>query len=282
MSNENNAPTPSEDVRSLDPVALHALATCLLDYGDTGPPRLLVGAVSAQLPSEVTVPADAQVLGSLERDDGDVLVVCESEQGAGPLVVFYRAHLVTAGWYEPARPTQGGFMVGTSDGERHWLQFCKSRRGPSLEVSLRQRSEEPTRVRLTFRRDGRHGPCAYEERASPYPDHLLPNLPPPTGSRQVPGGGSASSDYASSDAQLDTTLDLAAVAEHYADQLVSAGWQLEGRGADPVLAWHTWRFTDSDGERWQGLFLARTRPTLPGEVLLHLRVDRLEGPPAGA
>lgn len=275
MPNENTMPTQAE-VRSLDPVALHALATRLLDYGGAGPPRLLVGAVSAQLPSEATLPPDARILGSLEREDGDVVVVCERDQPADVVVAAYRDQLAAAGWYEPARPTHGGFTIGTSDEVRHWLQFCRSRRGPSLAVSVHQRPGEATHLSVTFRRDGRHGPCASEAHASRYPDHLLPNLAPPPGSRQVAGGGSASSDYASSDAELDTALDLAAVAEHYAAQLAGAGWQLEGRGVDLALAWHTWRFVDDDGEGWQGLFLARARPTLPGEVLLHLRVDRLE------
>lgn len=275
MANDHEDSTAASNVSSPEFAALHALAVRLIDDTGIGQTLLRVGSVSTQLPFEVSVPADGKVLGSLERENGDVTVVFDIDQAAIEVTSYYRLQLTTAGWYEPeTRRSVGGFEVGTGTGEHHWLQFCKSRRGPGLELSVQQRDGQPTAVRLFLRNDGRYGSCAYEERLSPY-EELLPSLTPPAGRRQMPGSGAASSDFQFSDAILETDDDLALVGDYYAAQLVAAGWQSEGRGDDPQLVWHSWTFVDAEDERWQGLFLARPRTALPGEVLLHLRVDRL-------
>jgi hypothetical protein len=275
MSNEHEDATTPNNNPSPEVAALTALATRLIDDTGTDQPRLRVGSVSAQLPLEVPVPEGSTVLGSLERENGDVTVVFDCDRTATDIVAFYRLQLTAAGWYEPARHrATGGFMVGAGAGERHWLQFCKSRRGLGLELSVQQRGAQLTSVRLALQSDGRYGPCAHEERQSPYQERL-PSLSPPANSRQMPGSAAASSEFQFSDAILETDEDLASVGDHYAAQLVAAGWQSKGRGVDPQLVWHSWTFDDREGERWQGLFLARTRTLLPGEVLLHLRVDRL-------
>ncbi|GEM_PF-6564671 len=58
-----------------DIAALHALAVRLLDDTGTGQSQLHVRSVSAQLPLEVTVPDGSTVLGSLERETGDVAIL---------------------------------------------------------------------------------------------------------------------------------------------------------------------------------------------------------------
>lgn len=275
MPNEHKDATAASNLSSPAFAALHALAARLIDDTGGDQPGLSVGSISARLALEVPVPEGSTVLGSVERETGDITAVFDSDRTVSDIVAFYRLHLTAAGWYEPAtRRTAGGFTVGTGVGARHWLQFCKSRRGPGLELCVQQRDGRPTAVRLDLRRDGRYGPCAYEERRSSY-EQLLPRLTPPAGRRQMPGSGAASSDCQFSDAILETDDDLASVGDHYAGQLVAAGWQSAGRGVDPQLVWHSWTFVDQEGEQWQGLFLARSRTSLPGEVLLHLRVDRL-------
>jgi hypothetical protein len=281
MVNEHKDSTQAPHSPSPDGEALHALAVRLLDYAGTENLKLLVGVASNQLPADIPLPDGSRLLGSLERNDA-ITVVFDSALDAAAVVALYRTSLTDGGWYEPVRRTyNSGFTFGTTTGTRDWLQLCRSRRGPSLELSVWQGDGQPTQVQLTFRRDGRHAACAHEERASPYGE-WLPQLSPPPNSRQVPGGGSASSDFQSSDATLTTALDLAAITDHYTAQLAAAGCQPEGRGVGSALAWHTWTFVDQEGEPWQGLFMARTRPNLPGEVLLHLRIDRLGGQLAGS
>ncbi|MGB9632204.1 MAG: hypothetical protein ACPL8I_02645 [Chloroflexaceae bacterium] len=274
-------PNEDEDARTLNNVALpefaalYALAVRLIDNTGMDQAQLRAGSVSAQLPLEVPVPDGSAVLGSVEHANGDVTVLFDSDRTAAEVVAFYRMQLTAAGWYEPAtRRATGGFVFGAGAAERHWLQFCKGRHGPGLELCVQQRDGQPTAVRLDLRRDGRYEPCAYEERLSPY-EEQLPSLKPPAGSRQLPGNGAASSNFQFSDAILETREDLASVGDYYAAQLVAAGWQSEGFAVAPQLVWHSWTFVDREGEHWQGLFLARRRTSLPGEVLLHLRMDRL-------
>ena len=64
-----------------------------------------------------------------------------------------------------------------------------------------------------------------------------------------------------------SSLDLAAVAAHYAQQLERGGWtRRDGDEGGGVLVWSAWDFVDEAGEPWQGQFVVLRWPQAPGDA----------------
>jgi hypothetical protein len=144
------------------------------------PLKLLVGVASNQLPADIPLPDGSRLLGSLERNDA-IRVVFESTLDAAAVVALYRTSLADGGWYEPVRRTyNSGFAFGTTTGTRDWLQFCRSRRGPSLELSVWQADGQPTQVQLTFRLVGSWRAHNADDARSSYDDDAYPRGIPRT------------------------------------------------------------------------------------------------------
>jgi hypothetical protein len=76
---------------------------------------------------------------------------------------------------------------------------------------------------------------------------------------------------------IETDLDLAGVARHYATQLEDAGWSCSDEGISGPQAWSTWNFADTRGQPWVGAFTALRLPETPRRYLLHLRADLKPG-----
>ncbi len=223
--------------------ALRLLATRMLwSYfpGDLESPedvRLIVGALPDTLPVDVPLPDGCRVVGSMVRGRREISIVLDSDQPAEQVLGFYRERLTAAGWRVPTLPGHGGFTSGFMD--RRAI-YCWGSRGPALYVYARPLSGGPTDVRLDLHLDARHSPCG-QRFMGPEMENLIPFLSPPTGGRQSPEGGGGGGDSWRSYATLETDLDLAAVAEHYARQLEQAGWTRMGAGQDSSLAWNTGR-----------------------------------------
>jgi hypothetical protein len=73
-------------------------------------------------------------------------------------------------------------------------------------------------------------------------------------------------------AQLITTLDLAGVASHYANQLREAECVERDHGQGDILAWSMWELDHPDHGPSQGLFLALQQPNDRSRYFLYLRV----------
>ena len=102
---------------------------------------------------------------------------------------------------------------------------------------------------------------------------VLPPIEPPVGAQQTVGGGSASEDRVEARASVETSLELAAVAAHYAQQFVNGGWVHGEAGQEGLVAWNTWTFQDDEKEPWRALFFILKRPDIPQRYTLHLEAE---------
>lgn len=269
-----------------DPTIPRELALRLLTprfWADTDPDqiRLLVGQLPDAWPAAIPLPDHSQLLGSLMRNPRMIEVVIDSALVPDDVLQFFRDQLSAAGWTEPKVPRHmGGFTHGYSRPSQGAL-FCLGKRGPSLEINVAPTPDGSTDVRLHLNSDPHHSPCGSMNRGREIFD-LLPTLAPPSGAQQQGGGGGGGSDSVYSSATLESNLDLATIATHYADQLNAAQWTPVASGGDSTMAWSTWTWQDDEGDAWQGLFFV-VRWGGSGRYFLevHLRSDADDGGLAG-
>lgn len=262
MNDRSSGVPPSGEARVLD-LALRLLAQEDPVSRMVEKPRIFVGRLPEDLPVEISIPDGFAVVGSLVRDEHDpyddpaIEIVLDARMSAEQARETYRELMSAAGWSEPERRGPGGGFdfrpVGTT------ALFCRSARGPALFLSAHERPPDdrdaPTDVRLRLITSSRHSPCAPDP-YEPEFDRIIPNLAPPPGSYQFPGGGGGGMDAVDTHATLETDLEPAAVGTHYAAQLEEAGWLRLDEGQSGPQAWSVWSFTDDNGQPWEGVFTA--------------------------
>jgi hypothetical protein len=275
----------SESSHSVTELAtLRELALRMLNYtGDPDQTKLLVGQVSGALPPEAGLPEGSRVLGSVEQQMGHTSILFDIALSPEDVVAFYRTRMEAAGWSAEQPFTQGGFAHGAMRGPTAQLQFCRSRRGPALDVMAYHPEEQATQVRIKVHTDARNSPCAHRDMMrQQHKSRLIPDLTPPPGARQTPQGGGGSNRSWHSEATLETDLDLAAIATHYAPQLERAGWTPIDAGQDHFISWRTWTFQDDEGDQWRGLFVVLDWKKPPRTLFLQARIDLDEESYGGA
>ena len=108
-----------------------------------------------------------------------------------------------------------------------------------------------------------------------YPGYsIFPPLSAPTGARQrgSSSGGGGRNFHTSAD--LETTLSVKQVDEHYRRQLSAGGWTPGDSGSEPSVGWSTWRFTDDEETTWGGLLLVMRMPDEGDKLSAFLRASR--------
>lgn len=287
------AQQPSGDAALLEELAMRLLGPPF--PGPAGvevpPVRLLPGAVPDELPVSVPLPPNSRLIGSVVRPTffgspvgpevgTSVEIVLDVSESPAAVLAFYTEALGAAGLTQPrgaAGPRPGGFLSSVGRGSQTF--FCRSERGPFVEVAAFAREGRPTDVRVRVQDFA--GPCGAP---GPFPGPMppsdpLPPLEPPAGVTVLVGGSGGSPLSRSSDAVAQTTMSMAELEAHYARQLAAAGWERRAGGADGPLAWSLWRvpsgdegppFTLAPGER-QGLLTVVEGPGMDRRSL-HVEV----------
>lgn len=251
---------------------------------DPGEIQVLAGRLPEELPVELPMPDDAEVVGSVARGDENVEIVLDVPGEPESVLDAYEERLAAAGWSEPefGGPPGGGFVP--ADGA-FGSTFCRDGEEPYLTVSafaLGDDDMSDVRLSLNSSSEG-FTPC--NERFAPGPPEisgLIPRLEAPRDATMLEGGeGGGGSDSWYSSSTLKTEMSAADLEEHYRAQLQDAGWDREDSGAGGPAAWSTWTFTDDDGDAWSGVFLALDLPAQEDTRFLYLRVQRPGGEDAG-
>jgi hypothetical protein len=228
-------------------------------------PRLFVGKIPENLPLELPVPEQTEVLGTLARNASTVDIVLESTLTAKEIQSFYRTRLTALGWQEPDEDLPyhpGGFVRHPGPPPqmpdsflRHTITFCHDASGAGLAITVFPQEDHTTRVRLELALERYRNRCAelarIRQQAQGMMPKLIPYLFPPPGAQQhsrSSGGGWREVDRA---AVLTTTLGLQDVAEHYGEQLHRAGWTQTGQGVSGPLAWQTWHCISDEQQLWK-------------------------------
>ena len=225
---------------------------------------------SCDLPFPLPVPPGARVLGSVVEGNY-IRVVLDTDLAPREAVAFYRDELSASGWTAlDAGRSRGGFEHASHG---HGA-FCRTDHGPRLNINAHAYPDTPTEVRLDLDltpNEPRGYPGAPQSpHSGPIPS--LPELAPPAGARLQPMGGEAGPLGTSAQAELITPLDLAAVAEHYADQMREAGCIERDRGQGDLVGWSTWELDDPDHGPSQALVLALQQVNDPTRYFLYVRV----------
>lgn len=232
--------------------------------------KLIVGKLPDELPVEVPILENSQIIGSMVNFDKSVTVIFDTEQQEEQVIDFYRQYLLSEGWQEDDNFDRGGF-----DNNFNKI-FYLGARGPGINIFTYKTSDRVTEVRLYIHpksRDRRYGDSRFNYRG----DKLIPNLvAPPNSYQQLKGGGGNDDNYRST-AMLKTDLDLSAVADHYIRQLEQA-WTSIDRGQSSTVAWSTWTFADKDEDedeenRWQGFFFVYKNTVAPRQYFLLLQTN---------
>jgi hypothetical protein len=246
--------------------------------GDSKPEsvQLLVGRLPNQLPVEVPLPENSQIIGSyVNLDWHNISIEFDTDLSPESILNFYRERLLSSGWHSPEIPTRplGGFHVKESTNR---ALFCRSHRGPVLSIYVSTVQNPLTQVSLNINSDPNNISCVKLSRSRNLYEgyELIPNLTPPVNGKhfgQQSGGGG---DNANSRAMLETNLDLLSVMVHYQTQLEEVGWACFEQGHGESLAWSTWRFLDQEEESWYGLFFVFKMRENPLQYLLELQINR--------
>ena len=150
-------------------------------------------------------------------------------------------------------------------------------------LSLERRSVTlagTTYLRVAYQ-DAEHTPCdpglpSFAERPRIRLD-FLPPLLPPDGATARGAGSSVSDGMVESSTPIETSRPVAEVVEHFAAQLVAAGWTPSGGTAGGDVEVRRYRLPDDEGHPWVGV-LAVWRLG-DGRLQAVVRADRADGPP---
>ena len=276
MDENTTSAAPNDDL-------LRKLALALLVPRYSGEsyeePQLLVGELPPDLPFEVPLPEGARVLGTLLGSQ--TITAIEAALAPEDVVEFYRTALAAEGWREAAIPGYGrGGFLHTNPNRMAMVTFDRDEEGPSLRL-------------MCFETRGGGASIQLHVEAQPSPPNqarqrammrgrdvmsVLPAIQAPPRSTQQPGGGGGSNDHVSSQATLETDLDVPAVGAHYRQQLERAGWEQRGAGENGPVAWSAWTFNDDEGEPWSAMFAAlQEQIDVPGHYQLWISANRVGG-----
>jgi hypothetical protein len=239
-----------------------------------GNPDVAVGRLPDGLASDLALGADARIIGSLisPRSSLSALVM----QGR-PASVRERliTRLVEQGWKQLAAPSaRGGFETELRQGGAPTL--C-SPDGDNIQLIVSGHRGDSTAVRLFLASGDLGVSCADPELTStrmPSEELPMPALYAPTGTTYRGGGAGGGTTDSNARGRLRTDMEPAALVEHYAAQMVAAGWQVGAQATSTGAALRVFRKTDDSRVTWQGVLYVIALPDNERELYLRVTRDR--------
>ncbi|HEY5671963.1 MAG TPA: hypothetical protein VIS10_18370 [Anaerolineales bacterium] len=230
------------------------------------------GALPEILPVEIPIPKGAHIVASVQEPNSFTQIILDVDLSSDEITAFYSQSLDGSGWQSAPQESHSGF-VGSGDLP---ARYCLESDKAYLEVWAIETSDGPTDVRLNLYASmvsnfcQASGPGLMDEGMS-----LIPSLKAPAGTQTLGGGAGSSGDgsaYVSTD--LDSSLTVEALLEHYNAQLVAGGWELVEQGTTPVVAWSTWELADMDGDVWGGTLFVMKKHMTADRLFAMLSVDK--------
>ena len=238
---------------------------------------LRLGQLPEDIPFELPVPTDATLISSLTQGDPPYSeILLTTRQSATEVLDFYREKLIALGMVTP--PADPG-MVDVFSLNSTGLTLCDELNQSFISVSAIDDEAGLTEVRISLQANAGYNPCSPPQSAMMEGAMaLLPRLDPPQDaerSRSSSFGGGGGPDSASASADMQTSLSVAELFQHYSDQLEAAGWKLVDESQADAAAWSTWTVQDAKGHDWQSMLLITETPEKPNGRFALLRVERI-------
>ena len=237
---------------------------------------IYIGTLPDDLPFELVLPDDAQVVGSIVRSDSNTYEIIADTQLEPDAVVDFFTDALPDTWERIEGPVMspGGFVEREFTGGL----FCSD--DASLNVNVSTTDGEMSDLRLYIVSPADPYMCeGGAEMAMRDPFMMLPRLETPEGVELLPGSGGGSGGgfpgrrSATSTANLATELPLDELAAAYNSQLEAAGWEQTDSAVSGGVAWSGWTFTDDEGALWGGTFTLTANPTNEGEYTAWLMIQ---------
>jgi hypothetical protein len=266
---------------TLDEPSLRELAERLLHHPHPDGPtsvELVVGALPDSLPATLPLPSGARVVGSAMYSRGhqrlSLSAVFDVPETPTVALTTYEAELTRHGWTTPRdfRATHGGF-VSNEMGE--WRSYREGDQGPDLTAVVRARDGGSSEVQLRLNWDAVYRPRRSHHARLPGAD-LLPRLHAPAGAVMIRGAsGGGGEGHWDTTTTLQTERSVAELEEHFAGQLIEAGWTRVAGSTDATVGWSTWE-VPGDGS-WRGVLVVLA-VFESAERFLTLRIEEREQP----
>lgn len=237
-----------------------------------GDADIAVGRLPDRLAHDLAPGRDTRIIGSLISTDFTIsAIVMHGEPAAVQerLLTRMKEH----GWEPlPMRNARGGFETQDDEGDAPAL--C-SPDDHGIQLVVTSHAGDSAAVRLFLGRDGFGEFCSNRELmalGSPPAEVPIPALYAPVGAHYRGGGSTGGDTEGSTDSRLRTDMEPAALLEHYAAQMIDAGWQAGAKTASPEAALMAFNMTDDSRLEWHGVLYVMTLAN--GERDLYLRVTR--------
>lgn len=254
--------------------------------GSTQTATLHPGALPPNAGFDLPIPPGAHIVGSVLRQRTNANpsfdAVLDVPGSADDVTSFYERELGKKGLTTPPVTQQmqpGGFQaVSPAKGS----MFCKGDSLPYVSLSVFSRPNAANDVRVHFEPAQTAGaqqfigsPCSQRGGPPPgMPTQRLPALHAPNGVLLQSSGSSSGGPRQQSDAVAITPQTAAELESFFAQELASAGWTRVAGGANPQLAYSTWK-VPGDGD-WQGVLIVIEMPTKDRRSLM-LRAESPTG-----
>jgi hypothetical protein len=214
-----------------------------------------IGDTPVDIRYELPALEDSRVIGSIKGNEPeewvDYLLILDSSRTSESVHEFYAQSLIDKGWHEaPANQGNGFFHSDTYKG------YCYGENEAFLSVETRSLTAGKTTIGLRLDINPQPQFCDLDPNSEASYLNGIPALRLPKGMTDHEGGlGQTSARSAQMSINLIGDLPAADVVDSYNEQLLAAGWKLQGSGVGEGAAWSNWTFQDEQGSDWIGALM---------------------------
>lgn len=194
--------------------------------------QLVLGRMPDEVAQMVSLPAAVDVVATTQHGDGDDFnnrIVATARMSKAELREALAASLQGNGWTRPPERTsarRGGFVSSHSSDD--WLAFCGAD-DTHLNGWVKSKGEALTSLTINLYRDRQISNCddswpGGHDALRQWTEEIVPALEPPEGTSVIGASGGGGPRYREIEAHIDTELPARDLVDHYASQLVAAGW----------------------------------------------------------
>jgi hypothetical protein len=225
-----------------------SLVTALLvgnRAGTAGSGHYYVGVLPPGFPASLSPAAPAVVVGGTTSGPQLVVVFADTTRR---FLASYLKGLEDSGWVQPVMESTGGFQSG---GDGRYSFYCHE--GSRVSAMAVPGAPFGAYVQVTYQKIDINSCVNRRTMATRVSELVLPSLLPPTGtetSSSRSGGGS--NEQSAQTHMTATSLPPAAIAAHYAAQLIAAGWTASSPASSEKVAAQQFDARDRDGKAWGG------------------------------
>ena len=248
-----------------------------------------INSLPNNLPVEIPVSDRIEVIGSIARATQNVVekhnfytIFLESDLSLNEAQELYAELLEHKDWMAKFMPDFEVHGFAPDQSNHKVSIYCSNENKAVLEVNMFEISENITSLRLDLNTEPEPGQCTDMNEMGefdPVPGiyKLFPALRAPNDAIvEDAGEARASFGKAETISQINTTLAMETLLEHYNNQLENANWEMISQTHDDETAWSRWSFKDDEGETWRGFFIIYDMSPENDSLQLSLQIFRGE------